>query len=201
MTEQTKRRRVQRGQGGQLREDILTAAERLLAEGAEPADVSLRALARSVGVAATSIYLHFSNVDEVVHAVRKRFFADFGQALDHAAEAAGAIPADRVRARAHAYVHYGLDHNGRYRTMFAATNMPGEHLYDTRLAGLDVYLVVRNDVAAALDGADAHLVATELWVALHGIVTLRTVRPDFPWPDLDRTVDDLVRRLLAPHTA
>ncbi|QIQ01267.1 TetR/AcrR family transcriptional regulator [Streptomyces liangshanensis] len=198
MQEQVRRRRSRRGEGGRLREEILEAAQRILAEGTDPGDLSLRAVARAVGVATTSIYPHFSSLGELIHTVRKRFFADFGAVLDRAAASVQGTAADVVLARARAYVAYGLAHGGQYRTMFSAAEVPDYQSYDTEMAGLSVYRVVRDDVAAALDGTvDADLAATQLWTSLHGIVTLRAVRPDFPWPDLNDQIDDLVHRLLS----
>ena len=52
------RQRNPRGQGERLRDDIIEAASRLLADPAAP-PLTLRAVAREVGVAATSVYLHF----------------------------------------------------------------------------------------------------------------------------------------------
>ena len=34
------------------------------------------------------------------------------------------------------------------------------------------------------------------WAAVHGLVSLRVDRPNFPWPPLDGVIDDTVRRLL-----
>jgi hypothetical protein len=56
---------------------------------------------------------------------------------------------------------------------------------------------VRGEVAAAIGPErDANMLAIHLWTALHGIVTLRTLRPTFPWPELDRQIDSLIDWLL-----
>jgi len=34
--------------------------------------------------------------------------------------------------------------------------------------------------------------AAAIWAALHGFATLRSVRPQFPWPDTDRMLDRIV---------
>ena len=47
-------------------------------------------------------------------------------------------------------------------------------------------------VGAGLSGLVA---ATELWVALHGYVTLRASTPEFPWPHTDEILDDLITHL------
>jgi AcrR family transcriptional regulator len=73
----------------------------MLAETGEVRELSLRAVAREVDVATTSIYLHFRNLDELILAVKTRYIDEFDQALNAAADAAG--EAQLSRARAHRY--------------------------------------------------------------------------------------------------
>ena len=47
----------------------------------------------------------------------------------------------------------------------------------------------------APDG-DPFRVATNVWTALHGIVSLRSATPRFPWPPLERQVDDVLAGLV-----
>ena len=58
-----RRPRSPRGDGGQLRADIIEAARQILAETGAPEELTLRGVARQVGIAATSIYLHFPNIE------------------------------------------------------------------------------------------------------------------------------------------
>jgi AcrR family transcriptional regulator len=189
-----RRRRARRGEGDRLRAEIVEAASELLAATGE---LSLRAVAREVGVAATSIYLHFRNLDELVLAVKTRYFAEFGKALDEAARLAGDEPLVRVRARALAYVRYGTEHPGRYHAMFTSEMLPPGMRSTAHFAGVEVFEAAADEVAAAMGpGEDAGMLAVHLWTALHGIVALRAARPNFPWPDLTREIDSLTGRLL-----
>jgi hypothetical protein len=43
---------------------------------------------------------------------------------------------------------------------------------------------------------EASMVALHFWTALHGMVSLRLLRPKVNWPAVDREVDDLTDRLL-----
>lgn len=197
-----RRPRARRGEGSRLREEIVAAAAGMLAASGETADLSLRSVARSVGVAATSIYPHFRDLDRLILAVKQVFLTEFGEALEAAARAAGERPSDRVRARTRAYYDYGMRNPGRYKVMFSSQPLnlafgPDDY------PGREVFARVRDDVAAATGetGAAADLTATHLWTAIHGIVTLRLVRPRFPWPDLDVELDDLIGRLLRPTPA
>jgi AcrR family transcriptional regulator len=188
-----RRRRARRGEGERLRGEIVEAASRLLAETGDAHAVTLRAVARTVGVTATSIYLHFPDRASLVRAVRRQCFAELVHAMDAAADAAGAEPRARVRARAHAYVRFGLEHSGRYRALFEPA-LQSSAPVDIGQSGVEG---VVTDVATALGaGADeTWLVLVQFWTALHGTVTLRAVRPEFGWPGVERQVDDLVDRL------
>ena len=192
-----RRRRARRGEGDRLRSEIVDAASRMLASTGEVGDLSLRAVAREVGVATTSIYLHFAKLDELILAVKIRFFDDFGEELDAAANAAGEEPLVRATARAHAYIRYGLHHRGRYRAMFSSEMLPPHLIPNVSYVGVELFEAVRSEIAAIIGPAqDSAMLAVHFWTALHGIVTLRSVRRSFPWPDLTQEVDDLIARLL-----
>jgi AcrR family transcriptional regulator len=194
-----RRSRARRGEGGRLRHELVAAASRLLRDTGDLSAISLRGVAREVGVAPTSVYLHFPDLDSLVTAVRKQRFADLIEAMEDAAEQAGRDPVTRVRAGAHAYVRFGLENAGHYRVLFQSLPAyPAEHV--AGFPGDATFVRVATDVGAALgpdaDGDEAALVTTQLWTALHGLVTLRTARVWFPWPVAEQQVDDLVRRLL-----
>lgn len=190
-----RRSRSRRGEGERLRAEIVEAAAGMLAKTGDVGDISLRSVAREVGVAATSIYLHFANLDELVLAVKLRYLTEFGAGLDKAAEAAGDAPLARLRARGHQYVRHGLANPGIYWVMFSGEMLPKSLLPDGTYLGRELFETARDEIAQVLD-ADADMMAVHFWTALHGIVTLRTSRSTFPWPDLDRQLDDLIDRLL-----
>jgi AcrR family transcriptional regulator len=192
-----RRRRARRGEGERLREEIVAAAGRMLAETGEPGELSLRAVARAVGVATTSIYLHFGSIDELVVAVKMRYFEEFGEALDAAADEAGTAPLDRARARAHRYVGYGLANRGRYWVMFSSETLPAHLMPVGGYIGSQVFETVRDEIGAGIGpGVDANLLAIHFWTALHGIVMLRSARRNFPWPDLTFQIDHLIAQIL-----
>jgi AcrR family transcriptional regulator len=70
-TERTaaRRRRNARGQGARLTEDIVTGALALIERTGSAEAVTLRAVAREVGIAAPSIYPHFADREAIVTAV------------------------------------------------------------------------------------------------------------------------------------
>ena len=114
----TRRQRNPRGQGERLRDDIIEAASRLLADPAAP-PLTLRAVAREVGVAATSVYLHFDDIESLTLAVADRRFSELVRLQDEVRDGA-ADPCQRVRAGCLAYCEFGLAHPGHYQVMFGS---------------------------------------------------------------------------------
>ncbi|WP_067809289.1 TetR/AcrR family transcriptional regulator [Nocardia beijingensis] len=192
-----KRNRNPRGAGSKLREDLIEAASHLLETLDGQESLSMRAVARAVGIAPQSIYLHFADRRELLTAVYEVRFAEFGAVLT-------AVPDGDARTRlreiCRAYCAYGLDHPGHYRVLFATAGTPGWEPTDAQLPGLPVFRHLA-DAVAATGSADPTATATCLWAALHGLVMLRQDRPSFPWPDLDVLLDILVTAHLAAASA
>src|SRR3569833_3871925 len=98
MEETTRRRPNARGQGELLRDEIVTAAVRMLEELGDDEALALRAGAREVSIAATSVYLHFPDRDALVLAAMRRCHEDLVGTGD-AAAAEAPDPAAALRAR------------------------------------------------------------------------------------------------------
>src|SRR6195952_657192 len=190
---------ARRGSGETLRTEIIEAASALLAESGDVETMSLRAVARRVGIATTSIYLHFPDIDALILAVKLKRFAELESLLGAARATAGSVPIDRVRAVGHAYVAYGLEQPGNYRVMFSASSRGMLVGPSGLMVGLDTFQTLAQEVAAVLgvasDDPETQLVATNIWAFVHGVVALRTSRPHFPWPDVSRMIDDMVDRV------
>jgi AcrR family transcriptional regulator len=193
------RQRNKRGQGERLRDDIIEAASRLLADPSSP-PLTLRAVAREVGVAATSVYLHFDSIESLVLAVADRRFGELVRMQDEVLDER-TDPCDRVRAACLAYCEFGLAYPGHYQVMFAnplplpapasREQMPGWHAFKRLIDG------VAECIGREPDDPEAFATAQLIWQQLHGTVSLRISRPRFPWPPLAETVTDAVGRILA----
>ncbi len=198
----TTRRRTpaRRGSGETLRTEIIEAASELLAESGDVETMSLRAVARRVGIATTSIYLHFADIDALILAVKVKRFGELTAMLDETRAGAGQDPAQHVRAIGHAYVAFGLAHPGNYRVMFSASTRGMLIGTSGLMVGLDAFGALVDEVSGALglaaDDPETQIVATNLWAFVHGVVALRTARPHFPWPDVTTMIDDMVDRTL-----
>jgi AcrR family transcriptional regulator len=158
---------------GNLRAALIEAGQAAVeAEGA--AAVSLRDLARVVGVSPTAAYRHFADKDALFAAIADRGFQ--GLAEVSAAVAKGPDPRERLLALGRAYVSFAEAHPQLYRLMFDAPIDLGA------VAGLSdasaaAYRPLREGVVAVLDEtADEGRITdaiVRIWSVLHGYVTLR----------------------------
>ena len=190
------RERNRRGEGDRLRADIVVAAERLLA--AQPVEaLSLRAVAREVGVTAPALYLHFADRRELVWAVLVHQF-DGLTAATSAAMSRGADPRGRLREWCLAYCRFGLEQAGLYRAMFESWNAERVDLPLAELPGYALRQGLLTAIAACgTRRGDVEELGTLVWAGLHGLVSLRINKPSFPWPPIEHLVDGLLRRVLA----
>ena len=184
----TARTRYGRGQGHQLREDLLAAAVTHLASLSSDDPVSLRAIARAAGVAPNAVYLHFADRDELLLAVLSRLFAQLAERRDLAEQAVD-DPWDKLVARSVAYVAWGLAEPGAYRVLYGGRAVP--RLPDPADAAFGQSMLDRTGELIAdlvADGRaepvqDPPRTALLVWTILHGIVSLRIDKDTFDWPD------------------
>ena len=203
-----RRSRSRRGQGEQLRDEILAAAERMLIETNDQAALSVRAIAAAVGVTPPSIYLHFADRNDLVFAVCERHAEQLERAMALAAEGI-ADPWERIRRRGYAYLRWGLDNPEHYRILM--TSRPDEtpdRLLDERLADTAGLVPATEDIAAAMGAGELAargdpVETTELlWMMIHGMVSLLISKPEFPFGSVDEVYErmfDLAYRGLAPR--
>ena len=113
------RRRNPRGEGGRLSSEIIDGAIAIVTRTGSSEAVTLRSVAREVGIAAPSIYAHFPDRDAILAAVVLRVFDDLKDRIEEAM-APLADPVERLVAGCQAYVSFGLENPGRYQTLFRA---------------------------------------------------------------------------------
>jgi len=197
----TRRLRARRGEGGQLRDDLVAATERLLATTGDEDAVSIRAIADAVGVSPPAIYLHFPDKDALIFEVCAARFAELDRAVEEAVAGVD-DPVESLIERGRAYVRFGVEHPEQYRVLFlrrgSGRKLDAEELRTTAAFGNLVAAVERGQGAGAIPpAADAIEVAMELWAVAHGVASLLIGVHDFPWPDdfADRVLKTYVRGL------
>ena len=194
-----------RGQGDRLREQLLDAAGEMLLEHGDEGRLTIRGVTRRAGVSPMAFYLHFPDRDALVLAVLERGFNELRAGI-LAAEAEAPDPAAPLRAAGRAYMRFGLERRGHYRLIFSLPDIfpdaPKHQLdqqewCDADMIGGSTFNDLVEAVQRCIDAGqstvdDAWAAATGVWVALHGIVTLRWCLTSFPWPEVDALVEQLL---------
>lgn len=198
-----------RGEGGRLRPEILRAGAELLDETGQEQSVTLRAVARRIGIAAPSIYEHFPNREAILFAVVAQAFAELTGQLQ-TARAATTDPLARLVAVSTAYLDFARHRPQRYRVMFGGVWDVNDAVHADAVTpaaaaalGQDALTVFVDALhgcitTGASASTDPHGDAVALWVALHGLAHQQAVIPHFPWPP--HLADRLIHRvaLLTP---
>jgi AcrR family transcriptional regulator len=182
------------GQGERLRAEVLEAAARLLGELGTVEGLSLRGVAREVGVAPASLYAHFADKSALIDALFDYEHERLVGLLREAGAAVGeADPIGRVRAQLHAFCRFSLANPGHYRVMFGARlGQPG--------SPARVLVEALTDSLRACEAAGARLrlpaerAAIVLTVGTHGRVAISQARSG---DDAEAAVVEFVDELLS----
>ena len=149
---------------GDLRAALVTAGLEALDEGSE---LSLRALARTVGVSPTAVDRHVPDKDALLAALAGEGLAMLADAQRAASERAGGGPAG-FAATGGAYVRFALAHPALFRLIFAHPQK-GD-LFDKQD---DAMAMLRANAAAlAPAGVDARVFALKALALAHGLAML-----------------------------
>ena len=165
----TEHKRNARGEGEKLSRQIVDAAVALIDGGEDASAVSLRAVARSAGISAPSIYAHFDGLDAIMAAVINQSFDELRTEMSAAADEQP-DPAHALRSSLAAYLRFGQSHPGRYAAMFSPSGYGPD-----AIAALEF---IQSTLAAAVAAGqsasdDVRADSWMLWVALHGMTTLQ----------------------------
>ena len=184
--------RNRRGEGARLRDEIVAGAVALLDETGDETSVTLRAVARRIGISAPSIYRHFADQPGIMLAVVQQAFDELDAELHRTRDAAGDDPRERLFATCRGYLEFARRRPGRYRTMFGGLWMPD--LEASSVTEADLHALGRGSmqlltdtladcVAAGIStSTDPAADAVGLWVGLHGLAHQQSVTVSFPWP-------------------
>jgi AcrR family transcriptional regulator len=155
---------------GNLRAALIEAGLAAL-EQQDTADLSLRAIARDVGVSANAAYRHFADKDALLAAVAAEGFRRFAQHQSQAAQGHATALEARVAA-GRAYVQFAQDHPALFRLMFGRllnATAPAE-LQDS--AGMAFQGLLEASARESTTPADSDHVLTlaiARWSMVHGL--------------------------------
>ncbi|MEM7247042.1 MAG: TetR/AcrR family transcriptional regulator [Acidobacteriota bacterium] len=160
---------------GDLRRALLDAALELIRE-KDVGGVSLRAIARRVGVTNAAPYHHFPNKSALLREVAAEGFRKMAEVME--AEIAslpeGATPIVRLEAMGRAYVRFAVAHPAHYRVMFREDLDPDEEsaeLTSGRDACFGKLLATAGELAEG-SPERAQSIALTAWSCVHGLSSL-----------------------------
>jgi AcrR family transcriptional regulator len=180
---------------GNLRAVLLEHAERTVAERGAQA-LSLRELAREVGVSHGAPRRHFADRKALLDALAQDGFDRLGAQLQAAVEPAAAPFDARLAAMATAYVRFATEHAALLELMFA-----GKHRAETLRAASDrtfaipLGLIAEGHASGALEPGDPERLGKVLFAMLQGLAALAN-NDMLDGDRLDDLVADAVERLL-----
>jgi AcrR family transcriptional regulator len=196
--------------GGDLRRDLLDAALEAIAEEG-PSAVSLRSLARRLGVSHAAPANHFPDKAALFTAVAVEGFTLLGQAMTGAVAELGpdAGAGQRFRAAGRAYTGFVLAHPAHFAVMWQRDLL---HQDDPELAAagdatFELLLGGVRDVQAEgwAEGADPQAVAWLAWSVVHGLAALwlggSLQRSQRPFDEIAGEVGSLLGSVLSPRPA
>lgn len=153
---------------GDLRSALLSAGLKAL-EGQGEAELSLRAMAREVGVSPTAVYRHFPDRSALLAALAAEGLRLLGEA-QQAAQEATADRAAGFAATGRAYVRFALANPALFRLTFTHGGWSGNPETGVDLASK---LLTANAAALAQgDAARARTLAFQGWASAHGLALL-----------------------------
>ena len=172
---------------GDLRAALVDAGLVLLADRSAD-DLSLRELAREVGVSATAVYRHFSDKHALMSALASEGLRQLSVAQHAASDAAGGGLAG-FNATGRAYVRFALANPALFRLIFSHPSRAGLLSPDGD-DGPDAMAFLRaNAVALAQPGRDPRAIALHGWSVAHGLAMLML---DGQVPVDESTIDAVV---------
>lgn len=139
--------------------------------------VTLRQIAKRVGLSHTVSYRYFENKEALVAEMRRICILEFKAAIP-AADKAGDDPIQRIRSALMGMLDFGCVHPAKYRLIFS-DSQPDLADHPSLLAQRwEVFASCVDLVQAAIDQkrlqADALMFSHGLWSLLHGMLSLHT---------------------------
>jgi AcrR family transcriptional regulator len=162
---------------GDLKRALLDAAWSLIEQDGLRA-LTLRAVARQVGVTHAAPYHHFKDREALIDAMRVEAFEALDRAMQEAEEGI-ADPSERLFALGRTYIDFACAHPERVEVMFRRRGVTESHAPDasTRSFRHLVDALVACQEAGLAPAGDPMELALSAWSVVHGFASLVTEGP------------------------
>lgn len=158
---------------GNLRQDLVAAALEIINRRG-PEGLTLREVAKRLGVTAAAPYRHFESKEALLAAVATDGFTTLLEGMQVALEEAGPEPLARYEAMAVGYVRFATAHPDHFRVMYGPEVDFEDVAVPQRRAA---FKLLQDSVVACQDAGlaisdYAGAIANKAWAYAHGLVTL-----------------------------
>jgi AcrR family transcriptional regulator len=157
---------------GDLRQSLIEAAIELMGEKGI-SDLSLRQVARRVGVSHNAPYRHFEDKEALLSAVAEQGFRSLQVAMEAAKEQTPPDSSQQLAAIGAAYVHFALDHPFHYRLMFGDFRCSFDQYSALAQASQESFMVLVDTIVEGQEtgcfrATDSLDMARVAWSLVHG---------------------------------
>lgn len=182
----------------EARRAILDATEAILVEeGYE--SLSMRRVAARCGYTVPTIYHHFGDKTGLIDELLEERFVRLLQRVQRVGRSDD--PLENMLAYASAFVRFGLQHPTHYRLMMTPRQHPSEPPRSAEEARTLMEQPLHELAAVGrLYSEDAEACVQAMWALVHGLISLRTSRLDYPWSKAQVTValEAMIRGMIRP---
>jgi AcrR family transcriptional regulator len=182
---------------GNLRSALLDAAERTVRDRGVQ-DLSLRELAREVGVSHGAPRRHFPDRQALLDALAQNGFERLGRELRAAVDGAGDDFEERLRATGAAYIRFASEDPALLELMFAGKHRDdAEALQEAaeRAFSVMLELIARGQAEGLIEPGDPERVGFVLFATIQGIASL-LASGMLPEEQLDELLTDAIAHFL-----
>ncbi len=166
---------------GPLTRHLIVATARSMVEAESVGALSLRGVARSLGVTAPALYDHVDSKPDLLRAVADSGYADLAMSFE---SSSGLDPLDAMVENARQYVAFAMAHRGLFSLMFRYRPAAIVLSVDNELAGAThAFEASLAHVVAALEAGllapgDPLELGLVMWSAVHGVATVCLLAPE-----------------------
>lgn len=181
-----------------LSRELVVETARAQLERGDGAQLSLRAVARELGVTAPALYAYIEDKGELMAAVATDHFERLVERFELIAEP---DPLDRIRAVSRAYVAHAVESPALFRLMFRFPPSPTTEVdaFPPATRAFEVASAATADAVAQglLRVSDVTMACMTMWAAMHGVAEVLLMGFGFDQDGAERFLTTTIETVLA----